>query len=489
VRRLAAIFGVVPRGKTLHTGLAVSLATLACLLVPGTTAAATCNVPTASYPSVQSAVDDASCDPIVIAPGILIGSVSVNRSVTIQGAGANQTFLVGTTGTTTFEAAGGMISASGLNISHSAIGFTNVGVTVQPGVALNLSDSIIHDNNSTTGAGATVAGVLNLSRSSVVSNTATATSLAGGGIQVTSGGNLNATDSTISGNEATGATGGQGGGLAVTGITSSVSLTNVTISGNSTKTFGGGFEVADGSVNMNDVTIAGNGADADGDGTGDGGGIYIKTAAAVNVRNSIIASNTDAGGQAPDCGTELASHHLTRRGYVLLRDQTGCNLGGTGDDPTGYMTGVDPLLAGLADNGGPTQTMALPTGSPALDVTPVVACGVVTDQRGVSRPQGSGCDLGAFELQVNPPGPDLTPPETHLGKAKINRKKRRAKFKFSSSEPGSSFLCKLDKKKFKPCSSPKTYKHLRPGKHTFKVEAKDGAGNIDPSPAKKKFRI
>jgi CSLREA domain-containing protein len=63
------------------------------------------------------------------------------------------------------------------------------------------------------------------------------------------------------------------------------------------------------------------------------------------------------------------------------------------------------------------------------------------------------------------------------------------KFRFSSDMPGSTFECKLDKKPFKPCKSPKKYKKLKPGKHVFKVRATDTQGRVDPVPAKKKFRI
>ena len=60
-------------------------------------------------------------------------------------------------------------------------------------------------------------------------------------------------------------------------------------------------------------------------------------------------------------------------------------------------------------------------------------------------------------------------------------------FKFKSTEAGSTFKCKLDHKKFHKCKSPKTYHGLDPGKHTFKVEAIDADGNVDPTPAKDKF--
>ena len=59
----------------------------------------------------------------------------------------------------------------------------------------------------------------------------------------------------------------------------------------------------------------------------------------------------------------------------------------------------DPRLDTLADNGGPTETMALLAGSPAIDAGDIESC-AVTDQRGVSRPQGETCDIGAFEAHT-----------------------------------------------------------------------------------------
>ncbi|MFN2612678.1 MAG: hypothetical protein ABR536_04830 [Solirubrobacterales bacterium] len=104
------------------------------------------------------------------------------------------------------------------------------------------------------------------------------------------------------------------------------------------------------------------------------------------------------------------------------------------------------------------------------------------------KDQGSG-DVGSIaggwslDLQAT----DITPPQTVIGAKKI--KGTTAKFTFSSNEPGSSFQCKLDKRAFKPCKSPKKYKHLSAGKHKFKVRAVDAAGNVDATPAKKKFKI
>jgi hypothetical protein len=89
----------------------------------------------------------------------------------------------------------------------------------------------------------------------------------------------------------------------------------------------------------------------------------------------------------------------------------------------------------------------------------------------------------------SPTPPDVTPPKTSLRAARINQAKRRATFRFASGERGSKFLCKLDKKKYKPCTSPKTYKKLKRGKHVFRVKARDRAGNVDRTPTVKRFRI
>jgi hypothetical protein len=85
---------------------------------------------------------------------------------------------------------------------------------------------------------------------------------------------------------------------------------------------------------------------------------------------------------------------------------------------------------------------------------------------------------------------DTTPPDTKITKGPPKKThKKKVTFKFTSTEGKSTFQCKLDKKPFKACSSPKTYKKLKPGKHVFKVRAIDKAGNVDPTPAKRKFTV
>lgn len=82
------------------------------------------------------------------------------------------------------------------------------------------------------------------------------------------------------------------------------------------------------------------------------------------------------------------------------------------------------------------------------------------------------------------PCPDTTAPQTSIRKHPAKKTgKRKARFTFSSSEPGSSFECKLDKKPFKKCASP-FRKRVGPGHHSFRIRARDAAGNRDASAAK-----
>ncbi|MGH2751446.1 MAG: Ig-like domain-containing protein [Actinomycetota bacterium] len=103
-----------------------------------------------------------------------------------------------------------------------------------------------------------------------------------------------------------------------------------------------------------------------------------------------------------------------------------------------------------------------------------------------------GSDSATVDVTVTPSG-DTEPPNTKITKGpkgKVKKKNaRKVKFKFTSTEPNSTFECKMDNKPWKPCESPKVYKKLKLGKHIFKVRATDEAGNTDPTPAKRKFKI
>ena len=100
-------------------------------------------------------------------------------------------------------------------------------------------------------------------------------------------------------------------------------------------------------------------------------------------------------------------------------------------------------------------------------------------------------------LPLPPPAADTQPPQTSITKAPPNKSKRpKAKYRFTSDEPGSTFECKLkgrglkgSVKEFGGCDSPRSYKRLEDGKFRFQVRAIDSAGNVDPTPAKDKFKV
>ena len=265
---------------------------------------------------------------------------------------------------------------------------------------VEMSDLTIRNGVAPGGGGIFNRGTLSIADSTITENTA-GFEVGGGGIFNV--GTLTLTSSTVSGNIAT--SWGFGGGIANWG---DATVINSTISGNMADLDGGGL-INGGTLNLNNVTVTNNTADSDSDGSGDGGGIIetVIEPETVNLKNTLIAGNTDTGGEAPDC-----SGRLNSQGYNLIQVlTTGCTIDG---DTTGNTTGLDPNLGPLQDNSGPTQTHALLPGSPAIDAGNPAAPGSggntceATDQRGVVRPtdgDGDGaarCDIGAFEA---PPAP------------------------------------------------------------------------------------
>lgn len=131
----------------------------------------------------------------------------------------------------------------------------------------------------------------------------------------------------------------------------------------------------------------------------------------------------------------------------------------------------------------------------SLDGVPMVGN---ADGSGEPQPLDTGTaeSPGGFEWAVKPQAAapistadERVKPNGRIGKhPKKRTKKRRAKFTFSSSLPGSSFECKLDRHRFRPCSSPFVRK-LRPGAHAFRVRAISSAGAVDPTPAVFRWRI
>lgn len=97
--------------------------------------------------------------------------------------------------------------------------------------------------------------------------------------------------------------------------------------------------------------------------------------------------------------------------------------------------------------------------------------------------------IGGPVDQSLPPAPDTLAPRTAIFKRSLAGPKRTATFDFRSNELGGGFQCRLDKRAFATCRSPKTYRHLSAGRHTFAVKALDAAGNRDATPAIARFRI
>ena len=126
--------------------------------------------------------------------------------------------------------------------------------------------------------------------------------------------------------------------------------------------------------------------------------------------------------------------------------------------------------------------------------------GSTFEWRGVCEGEGSQCTLnGSGDANVSAmfsssgPPPDTEAPLTTITKApakvvKTSGSKAKVKFRFAASESGSTFECRLDKKAFKKCSSPLKLS-AKLGKHLFEVRAADQAGNVDPSPAKARFKV
>jgi parallel beta-helix repeat protein len=142
-----------------------------------------------------------------------------------------------------------------------------------------------------------------------------------------------------------------------------------------------------GTVMLNNTTISGNTANQR------GGGIYTFDRGSATLQNTILAGNTAPNG--PDCSWTLVS-----AGYNLIGNTSDCTFTPTDSD----LTYIDAKLGLLQDNGGPTETHALLSGSPAIDAG---SCrGTTADQRGKPRPvdipfianADDGCDIGSYEF-------------------------------------------------------------------------------------------
>jgi CSLREA domain-containing protein len=267
---------------------------------------------------------------------------------------------------------------------------------------VTVSNAVITDNLAQAGGGIFNEGAtVNVTQSTIRNNRTTyqfPKVSAGAGIENFAG-SMTIDASTISANVAQRLSSGPaadaaGGGVGI--FDGPVTITNSTISGNSADGNGGGidvFGVIGPVVQVRNVTIVGNKADANSDGIGDGGGIANSTATLL-LENGIVATNVDPGSEGVDCMAGSFASFAIR--YAILPALQTCSAH-LMPAAVGLLN-VSPLpLSPLQPNGGPTPTHDLLAGSPARDAGDPGGCGLATDQRGVPRPQGVRCDLGATE--------------------------------------------------------------------------------------------
>ncbi len=345
----------------------------------------------------------------------------VNPSVTARITGLTLTHGQSTNST----ASGGAIFDLGtLTLNHDVLngntappgmGGAGGAVFVNVGASLTLENSTVSGNSAFKGGAIYAGGATTIVNSTFTGNTAEL----GGGEYVRSSlpvgdTEMNTSGSTFAHNTATSSDGSTPGGGAVYIEAGLLSMTNDTLTANAAT--GQGAPASGGAIfvcNVHQTVGCGDPSTAPG------------SAALVNDTiddNSASGTSSDGGQLASNTGTAAVravntivadGHAATHPNCDVAETSLGHNLSNTsecGFTAAGDKLGVIAHLAALANNGGPTQTMALLTGSPAVDAGLDSAC-PATDQRGVTRPQGSHCDIGAYELKqaVKPPPPPPKP--------------------------------------------------------------------------------
>src|SRR5216683_2951586 len=326
--------------------------------------------------TLRAAVQEADAQPsgstitILVPAGtfpLKLGVLSLTaNTITIQGAGAGATTVDGRNASQVFNVS----PAASVTLGQLAVTGGNAslgGGIANNGGALQLSLATVAGNKASLAGGGIVDffGTVSISQSTIAGNAATGRNSEGGGGIANGDGTLTVDKSTISGNSTSSGTGGS----AIFNILTT-SVSNSTISGN----MGPGHSVLNSdTLTLSYVTIAANSAG-------------ISNSGSVTATGTIIANNNP--------GTNCFGNRFNEPSGFNLDSGTSCRLSQATD-----LTGTDPLLAPLASNGGPTQTQALEAGSLAIDHGGSSANGCPpTDQRGVTRPQGPACDIGAFEF-------------------------------------------------------------------------------------------
>ncbi len=286
---------------------------------------------------------------------------------------------------------GGIINSGTLTVKNSTISGNSTGAGAN---GTRGGDGGTNANGGTagvSGAGGSGGGIENAGSLTIFGSTIVGNRTGAGGNGGT-GGNGNGTGR--GGNGSAGSNGGSGGGI---DSSFTMSVTNTTITGNTTAAGGsvgsggsggggaggiggpgqpgngGGINQSAMGATLTHVTVASNTAAGNGGGVSGNGG-SISTANSVVAANSAAVPTLNCAGVVPNQGNNIEFGATSCSGFFR----------------------ADPKLGSLANNGGPTQTIALAPGSPAIHHVPT--CVLSTDQRGVSRPLGSACDSGAYEF-------------------------------------------------------------------------------------------
>ncbi|MEK6278597.1 MAG: choice-of-anchor Q domain-containing protein, partial [Actinomycetota bacterium] len=406
------------------------------------------NCPTVTTCTLRQAITDANTnsgpDDILFDSGlsgtITLGSdlPTITGPTDIQGPGAGQLTVNGTDDLQIISinqaVSGDPVSISGLTITNGAV-LDSGGAVFSNDADLTISDAVVSSSRILVGGqGGGIASFgpsLTVERSTVSGNTTPG----GGGDH---GGGIYAyyqlylVDSTVSGN-----TGSYGGGIYVAYSGGTIAnppaehrgphtIRNSTIVGNTATGSGGGVnfygaQYESDRLTVESSTITGNNASGTNGNThaGYGGGVASQNEGAgylgAVLENTIVANNTALISE-PDVSGDLLD-----ASFSLIQGPGSAGI--TEGVPGSNITGVDPLLGPLQDNGGPTETMALAlSSSPALDMGSAGA--LSTDQRGEQRPfdlptitnsgaaGADGADIGAVEMQTLPPSPPVSPPAT-----------------------------------------------------------------------------
>jgi CSLREA domain-containing protein len=299
----------------------------------------------------------------------------------------------------------GTLTITNSGISNNSAAANGGGLHNEQGSA-NVSSTAFQNNTAARGGGIHATANTTLTECNVLSNTGNE----GGGGLFNSGATATITNSTFSSNSAP----NSGGGAGAFNENGTINVNGSTFSGNNTPHTGGGLRSNSGTANITNSTFTGN------PGGESGGGLYNSGAMTVthstiaangvnssgggiqNIAGTLTLQNTIVAGNAAGSAPDLFSNGSVHGNYNLIQNTSGWSFASGGSQ---NITGESPNLGALANNGGPTKTMALQAGSAALDKGHKFGSSV--DQRGRVRPNdsssignaagGDGSDIGAFE--------------------------------------------------------------------------------------------